>query len=976
MNAAAPPTTLLLIDGHSLAFRAYFAFAKGRDGGLRTATGIPTNICFGFLNSLLQVMQAQQPQLLAIAFDRREPTFRHEADASYKADRPETPADFPPDLENLQRLLAAMRLPVITAAGFEADDVLGTLALRGRDAGYQVKILTGDRDLFQLIDAEKHITVLYPDRSALRNTNGGIMEYDPATVEAKLGIKPTQVVDFKALCGDKSDNIPGVRGIGEKTAVQLLTQYGSLADVYANLDAIKGATHKKLVVGQADAERSQFLAQIRTDVPLEITWAACQLTGFAIDEVQPILAELELKKFSRQIESLQQQFSGIFASESSLKSTDAAKQITPVADSQNDDLWFFSAEDTQQAQQAAVATITIQPEVIDTETKLEQLVARLRELGDRQQLVAWDTETTALNPRQAALVGLACCWGAEPQQVAYLPVGHETGEQLPLATVSAALQPILANSAYPKAFQNAKFDRLVLENQGILVTGVTFDTMLASYVINPDRSHNLSDLSQRYLAGIESQNYKDLGIPKGETIATLPISQVAVYCGMDAYATFCLVPELEAELAQEPALAKLLYEIEQPLEPVLAAMEQCGISIDTHYLATLSVQLEETLRSLEQQAHTSVGQEFNLDSPKQLSTLLFETLGLSTKKSRKIKTGYSTDHATLEKLQGDHPVIDRVLEYRSLAKLKSTYVDALPALVEPQTGRVHTDFNQAVTATGRLSSSNPNLQNIPIRSEFSRQIRQAFLPQKGWLLVSADYSQVELRILAHLSGEPILIAAYRESQDVHAVTARLLFEKDEVTPDERRLGKTINFGVIYGMGPQRFAREAGVSSKQGKEFIERYRDRYAQVFAFLETAKRQAIAQGYVETICQRRRYFNFTSERLRQLRGQAPETIKLDELKGLTAGDSQLLRAAANAPIQGSSADIIKIAMVRLHEILRGYEARLLLQVHDELVFEVPPAEWSSLEPQIRATMEQAVDLQVPLVVDVRAGQNWMAAK
>jgi len=974
LNAAADPATLLLVDGHSLAFRAYFAFAKGRDGGLRTSTGIPTNVCFGFLNSLLQVMQQQQPQLLAIAFDRREPTFRHEADASYKADRPETPEDFLPDLENLQRLLAALRLPVVTAAGYEADDVLATLALQGSREGYQVKILSGDRDLFQLVDTDNRITVLYPDRSALRSSNGGITEYDPAAVAEKMGIQPAQVVDYKALCGDKSDNIPGVRGIGEKTAVQLLAKYGSLANIYAHLEEIGGATQKKLVEGKEAAEHSQFLAQIQTEVPLEnFTLDNCRLQGFAIEDVEPILAELELKKFSRQIQSLQQHFSGIFNAPTGAE--DAAEAAATESEDCGD-LWFFSAEETAKAQQEAIPAVAVQPEIIDSEAKLAALVERLQDWGDRQQPVAWDTETTALNPRQAELVGLACCWAAEPTAIAYLPTGHEQGEQLPLATVLEALRPILENAAYPKVLQNAKFDRLVLHNQGLQLAGVCFDTMLASYALNPDRSHNLSDLSLRYLHGIASQSYKDLGIAKGKTIASLPIAQVAAYCGLDAYATFCLKPHLEAELAQEPALSKLLLEIEQPLEPVLAAMEQRGIRIDTAYLAQLSAQLGESLRSLEQEAHAKAGQTFNLDSPKQLSTLLFETLGLSAKKSRKTKTGYSTDQATLEKLQGDHPVIECILNYRRLAKLKSTYVDALPALVDPQTGRVHTDFNQTVTATGRLSSSNPNLQNIPIRSDFSRQIRQAFLPEPGWLLVSADYSQIELRILAHLSGEPVLVEAYQQGDDVHAVTARLLFDKETVTPDERRLGKTINFGVIYGMGAQRFAREAGVSAKEGKEFIERYRDRYAQVFAFLEGAKRQAIARGYVETICQRRRYFQFASESLRRLQGQAPESIDLSELKRLNPADSQLLRAAANAPIQGSSADIIKIAMVRLQRVLTGYQAKLLLQVHDELVLEIPPDEWPELEPKIRATMEQAVSLKVPLVVDVRAGQNWMEAK
>ena len=404
-------------------------------------------------------------------------------------------------------------------------------------------------------------------------------------------------------------------------------------------------------------------------------------------------------------------------------------------------------------------------------------------------------------------------------------------------------------------------------------------------------------------------------------------------------------------------------------------MENTGIRLDTKYLQVFSQQLNKDLEKLERETYAAAGEEFNLSSPKQLSVILFEKLGLDARKSRKTKTGYSTNQQVLEKLRGDHPVIDNMLEYRTLAKLKSTYVDALPALVRESTGRVHTDFNQTVVATGRLSSSNPNLQNIPIRTEFSRQIRQAFIPQEGWLLVAADYSQIELRILAHLSQEPVLIDAYSNDKDVHSVTARLLFDKDDITPQERRLGKIINFGVIYGMGAQRFSRESGFKTDIGKQFIEKYRQKYARVFKYLEGVKKQAIALGYVNTILGRRRYVNLTSDRLKQLKGSDPEAVDLDGLK-YNYTDAQILRAAANSPIQGSSADIIKIAMIRLQDILQDYQARLLLQVHDELVLEVPPEEWSELKPIIKSTMEDAVQLSIPLAVDINSGDNWMEAK
>lgn len=970
VDSLASRPAFILVDGHSLAFRSYFAFAKGRDGGLRTTDGIPTSVCFGFLKSLLEVIATEKPEAMAIAFDLGLPTFRHEADDTYKADRPGTPEDFVPDLKNLHELLSGFNVPIITAPGYEADDVLGTLAQTASAAGYKVKILTGDRDLFQLVDPEKQISVLYLSPDALKRSSTGLTEFDTEQVKAKMGVLPSQIVDFKALCGDKSDNIPGVKGIGEKTAVQLLNQYGSVDQIYAALSEIKGATQKKLADGKQDAEKSRYLATIVCDVPLEIDLKDCSLKGFDTAILKPILEKLEFKSFLGKINELQQQFGGIVEEASSNQQELKVKNIQPKFES--NDLWFFSAEDTEVSQQQPL--IQIEPQIIDTLDKLSQLVQHLQTFTNAATPVAWDTETTDLEPRDAQLVGIGCCWGSQLNNMAYIPVGHTTGTNLDTATVLNTLRPILESVDYPKALQNAKFDRLVLRCQGINLTGVVFDSMLASYILNPDGSHNLSELAHRYL-GLTSKSYVDL-VPKGKTIAQLDIPTVAEYCGMDVYATFGLVPKLRAELDKIPQLHKLLLDVEQPLEPVLAEMEYTGIRIDVAYLQELSQQLEHDLANIEEQVYAVAGEKFNLGSPKQLSEILFDKLKLDRKKSRKIQTGYSTDAATLEKLQGEDPVVDAILEYRTLSKLKSTYVDALPALVRADTHRVHTNFNQTVTSTGRLSSSNPNLQNIPIRTAFSRQIRKAFLPESAWLLVTADYSQIELRILAHLCQEPILVTAYQNNEDIHTVTARLLFEKDVVTSEERRLAKTINFGVIYGMGAQRFARETGMSAASGKVFIERFNEQYPQVFAYLQRMEQEAIAYGYVQTILGRRRYFNFTSDRLRGLLNCKPEDINLDEIRGLTAYDAGLLRAAANAPIQGSSADIIKIAMVRLHQILQNYQARLLLQVHDELVFEVPATEWEELQPKIRATMESAVSLSVPLVVDVRAGENWMETK
>jgi DNA polymerase-1 len=1013
----------ILVDGHSLAFRSYFAFAKSRDGGLRTTTGIPTSVCFGFLKSLLEVMAAHDPQYMAIAFDLATPTFRHEADETYKAGRAETPEDFIPDIKNLQELLTYLNLPAITAPGYEADDVLGTLANKASAAGYQVKILTGDRDLFQLVETEKQISVLYLSTDELRRSGKGkSQEYGPEEVKAKLGILPQQVIDYKALCGDKSDNIPGVKGIGDKTALQLLEAYNSLDGIYAAIDEIKGATKKKLEEGKEAAYHSQRMATIVQDVPLEINLEDCQLIGFDESALIPMLEKLEFKTFLSKVKQIQKRFGGVeekekqeqessfpgsarerisrgsASSENTLEQPlegvkeplegvekpleQGGQDAHPTINSSEDEASaFFTFAETKAAQQQK--KLPIKPRIIQTTEQLNELVQLLQTFTDKASPVAWDTETTAIEPRDAELVGIGCCWGIGEEDVAYIPTGHKTGTNLDKATVLNALRPILESENYPKALQNAKFDRSILRCQGIKLAGVIFDTMLASYVLNPEKNHSLSELSREYL-GIVAKSYKDLVPTKNKTIADISIVKVADYCGMDVYTTFQLVNKLRAELdkadeANFPgkSLHRLLLEVEQPLEPVLAEMEYCGIRIDSAYLQELSQQLEKSLKEIEEKTYQAAGRKFNLGSPKQLSEILLEKIPDEfQKKSRKTKTGYSTDAAVLDKLQGDHPIVDDLLEHRTLSKLKSTYVDALPQLVRADTGRVHTDFNQTATGTGRLSSSNPNLQNIPIRTEFSRQIRKAFLPEPGWLMVSADYSQIELRILAHLSQEPVLIEAYRNNRDVHTVTAQLLFEKEEVTPDERRFGKTINFGVIYGMGAIKFGRSMGKTSADGKEFIKRFNERYSKVFEFLEKVKKEAIALGYVTTILGRRRYLKFESESILDLKGRNPQDIHSDRLKSLSRDDAQSLRAAANAPIQGSSADIIKLAMIEVHKILQNYQARLLLQVHDELIFEVPPDEWEELQPKIRSAMENALPLSVPLIVDIHAGQNWMETK
>jgi DNA polymerase I len=961
---------LILVDGHSLAYRSYYAYAKSKSGGLITSAGVPTSICFGFVKALVEIINSQKPDSMAIAFDLRAPTFRHEADENYKADRVETPEDFTIDIQNLYLLLTALNLPTVTAPGFEADDVLGTLAGRGSRAGYQVKILSGDKDMFQLVNDQARVSVLYLSSAYSPGGQPGTTEMNEQGVIAKMGVRADQIIDYKALCGDKSDSIPGVRGIGDKTAVKLLTEYQDLKTVYDRVAEIQGATGTKLVNGKADADHSQYLARIITDVPLELDLKDTKLTGFDFGQVQPLLQTLELHRFNKDIEKLHEAFGGVTLPESKHDSQEPVNLIAP--DDESEELWFFSAADTDKFQLSRVCPI--QPQIIDSLEKLTALITTLNQHTNPNQPVAWDTETTDLEPRNAKLVGIGCCWGAETTDMAYIPVGHESGHNLGLELVLAQLQPILESATYPKVLQNAKFDRLVLKHQGINLQGVVFDTMLASYVLNPDNSHNLTDLSSRYL-GIIPQSYTEL-VAKGQTIANISIPLVAEYCGMDVWGTYRLHALLKAELAAAPKLLKLLQSIELPLEPILAAMEDRGINIDAEYLHKLSLVLAEDLAKIESQTYELAGETFNLGSPKQLAQILFEKLGLDPKGIRQTKSGYSTDVNTLEKLQGKHEVVDLILQHRTFSKLKSTYVDALPLLIHPTTGRVHTDFNQAVTVTGRLSSSNPNLQNIPIRTEFSRQIRRAFIPAPGWILAAVDYSQIELRILAHLSQEPVLITAYNNNEDIHTVTAKLLFESDTITSEQRRMGKIINFGVVYGMGAAKFARETGIKTSEAKIFIEKFYDRYPGIFDYLERVKREAIALGYVETVCGRRRYFKFESGKLRGLKGSDPREINLDDLGNLGMLDAGHLRAAANAPIQGSSADIIKLAMIEIDRLLVPYQAKMLLQVHDELVLEIPQDEWAELQPKIKATMEGAIDLSVPMVAEIGSGANWMDAK
>ena len=996
---ADPKPLLLLVDGHSLAFRSFYAFAKGGDGGLATKEGVPTSVTYGFLKSLLDTCTEWRPEGVAIAFDTAEPTFRHETDETYKANRDVAPEHFFTDLQNLQEILKEqLDLPLVMAPGYEADDVLGTLAERGAKEGWRVRILSGDRDLFQLVDDERDIAVLYLGGGP-NNRGSGPREIRREEVVEKLGVPPEDVVDLKALTGDSSDNIPGVRGVGPKTAITLLQAHGNLDGIYEALEAQKGSLRTKLQDGRESAFRSRHLAAIHREVPLS-TPPRLALGQVKPEELGERLQSLELFSLLRQTDRFTSTFSSGHpeASASTLSAEAPVKRTKKAAGKAAQEPAFDPQTHGDQpgnllpeGDRPAATRPELHPALIHSEEELQQLLQRLMACREGTAPVAIDTETTSLNPFRAELVGLALCWGAGPSDLAYIPLGHRLESpptllpeaadeplqpQLKLETVLQALGPWLGSEAHPKTLQNAKYDRLILMRHGLPLAGVVMDTLLADYLRDPSDKHSLEAMAEREF-GFVPDSYTTV-VGKGNHFAEVPIAAAAQYCGMDVHLTWKLTGRLEDELAAlGPALPALLKEVELPLEPVLATMEATGIRIDQAYLKELSQELGTQLDHLEAEAQEVAGQPFNLGSPKQLEALLFDTLKLDRKKSRKTKTGWSTDAAVLERLEDDHPIVPLVLNHRILSKLRSTYVDALPSLVEPETGRVHTDFNQAVTATGRLSSSNPNLQNIPIRTDYSRRIRKAFLPEEGWQMISADYSQIELRILTHLSGEEVLVEAYNNGDDVHALTARLLLEKDSISAEERRLGKTINFGVIYGMGAQRLSRETGIPQARAKEFLQRFRQRYPKVFAFLEMQERLALSRGYVETILGRRRTFHFDPGGLGRHRGKDPLEIPIEGARrgGLEA---QQLRAAANAPIQGSSADIIKLAMVQLHHELnaRNLPARLLLQVHDELVLEAAPEALEEVLALTKRTMEGVIQLRVPLLVETGVGANWMETK
>ena len=812
---------LLLVDGHSLAFRSFYAFSKGIDGGLTTKEGFPTSVTYGFLKSLLDNCKNISPEGVCITFDTEKPTFRHELDPNYKANRDVAPDVFFQDIEQLEIILEeSLNLPIFKSPGYEADDLLGTIANDASSKGWCVNILSGDRDLFQLVDDQKDIYVLYmgggpyakSGNPTLMNENG---------VKEKLGVAPERVVDLKALTGDSSDNIPGIKGVGPKTAINLLKENDTLDGIYQALDKIqqnndkkykgfiKGSVIEKLRNDKHNAFLSRDLAKINTEVPLILS-NGYELKNINQELLSESLKKLELSTLLRQIDIFNSTFSkGGFDKNNVAKEEEKAPKVAGNNELENSE--------------NKIPKINVT--VVNDFELLDKLIQRLDKTN---QIVSLDTETNSLNPIDAELVGIGLCLGEENDDLFYIPLGHqtkkETSNQLSIEDVFSKLRNWIEDPNKEKALQNSKFDRQIFFNHGLDLKGVTFDTLLADYLLNNQEKHGLSEISFR-LFGFKPPSFKET-VGKNKDFSFVDIDEASIYCGYDVFLTFKIVKIFkESFLKEKDELIKLFEEIELPLEPVLSQMEMNGITIDIPYLDKLSKELKSTLEDIESKVYELAEESFNLSSPKQLGEILFEKLNLDKKKSRKTKTGWSTDAVVLERLVDEHEIIQHLIKHRTLSKLLSTYIDALPNLINEKTGRVHTNFNQAATATGRLSSSNPNLQNIPVRTEFSRRIRKAFLPEKNWKLLSADYSQIELRILAHLADEEILINAFHKNDDIHSLTARLIFEKEEISSDERRVGKTINFGVIYGMGIKKFARSTGVSTPEAKEFLIKYKER-------------------------------------------------------------------------------------------------------------------------------------------------------
>jgi len=897
----------VLFDGNALIHRAFHALPPLTV----SKTGEIVSAVYGFVLILLKVINELKPTHYVIAFDTKAPTFRHQLFDQYKAQRPPTPDELVGQLGRVRQMVEAFHIPIFELDGYEADDLLGALSQQASGQDVATIIVTGDADAMQLVSPR--VKVLYPKP---RRSFSDTMLYDEAAVSQKYGVKPEHIADLKALKGDPSDNIPGVSGIGDKTAVKLIQQFGTIDQIYAHIDEVTPSKLQTLLrENEAIARQSKELATIVTQVPVTLNLDDCQISQYDRNQVAELFRELEFSSLMPKLPEIE-------------------TGKTPGASA---------------GVEAKLPQRTYH--VISDASAFDDLLSRLSAAGS----FAFDVETTSLNAMSAQLVGISL--SPAPGEAYYIPVGHVGWgqvEQLPLEQVINRLRPLLEDADLTKLAHNGKYDMTVLASYGLTVNNLAFDSMLATYLLG-EKSLSLKALAFSKL-GIEMTPITDLigSGAKQISMSLVEINQAADYACADADITGQLTELLKAELHHQ-GLWPLFSEVEMPLVPVLVHMERSGVALDTELLRQMSHHLGEQLIKLEAEIYNNVGHRFNINSPQQLSSVLFEELKLPP--SHKTKGGYSTGAAVLEELRGAHPIIEFILDYRQLAKLKSTYIDALPSLINPKTGRVHTSFNQTRTATGRLSSSEPNLQNIPVRSELGRKIRRAFIAPPGSCLLAGDYSQIDLRALAHLSQDKGLLDAFNRDEDIHAATAAQLFgvNTTQVTPDMRRLAKTVNFGVIYGMSDYGLEQATELSREEAAQFIAAYFEKYPGIKQHIESTKKQARDSGYVQTLLGRRRFIPEINSSNRQIRESAE-------------------RMAINMPVQGTSADIIKIAMINLYREMdkRRLKSKMLLQVHDELIFEVPQEETEEMRQLVPKIMSTALPLSIPLKVDIKSGNNW----
>ncbi len=934
------PPTLYLIDGHALAYRTFFALTAGGSTRLTTSSGEPTAGVFGFASVLMRLYEQEKPEFLAVTFDGGH-SFRDEIFAAYKGTREKMPDDLRTQMSRIRDLVDAFGIPRLELDGYEADDILGSIARQTVAKGLGVKIITGDRDLLQLVDERVIVNLAGSKLSEAK-------DYSAADVEAYLGVRPEQVIEYKGLVGDTSDNIPGVAGVGEKTATSLLANYPTLEDVYAHLDDLPKGVRAKLEAGRENAFLSRRLATIMTDLEITLDLDTARTDDVDVARVEELFHQLEFRTLPERLHKL---FGG--AANVASASGEAGPKASAAAVPVGGQLSLFGSEDNRVG---ILPSYQLETVVVDTPQALDDLAKKLA----AAEWISFDTESTSTDPLRGELVGFSLA--VEEGTGYYIPIGHRTGEnQLPLEEVARVIGPLMADPAKPKLGQNLKYDLLMLRCHGIQVANIAFDTMLAEWLIDPS-SHNLGlkEMADHYLGAQMTHIQALIGSGKNQrTMDEVPVADAAPYAAADAEVALRLKPILEQGM-KRAQVERMFYEIEMPLLPKLAEMEWNGISLDVPFIQRMGAVLSQRLAEIEKEIYTVVGYPFNVNSTQQLSRVLFETLRLPPPDRRK-KTAsghFSTSADVLEELRGKHPVVDLVLENRELAKLKSTYIDALPLQVNPRTGRVHTSFNQTGSVTGRLASSDPNLQNIPTRTDLGRQVRNGFVAAPGWLLLAVDYSQIELRIVAHAAQDEAMLAAFRAGQDIHATTAAAVYGVPLKGVDKamRRHAKAINFGLIYGMSAFGLSRTTDLTLAESEDFVKAYFEKFPGVKRYLDGVRYLAAQQGYVETLLGRRRYFpnlvNPTNQMLR----------------------SREEREAINAPIQGTAADIIKIAMIRLPDVLAaaGSQARPLLQVHDELVLETPEAELASTAKLVREVMEGAYQLSIPLSTEARWGKNW----